>query len=90
MLFPICRTAVVAPRPSQKLQHSISRLSCWPPPTIIPLRDCGLEIKEWRAASYSHLTQSLITLAYLFPLSILTVGPGRGSLLPLSKVGAGK
>ncbi|KAB0407640.1 hypothetical protein E2I00_011624 [Balaenoptera physalus] len=33
------------------------------PPTIIPLRECGLEIKPRRAASYCHLTQSLTALA---------------------------
>ncbi|KAF5921390.1 hypothetical protein HPG69_019441, partial [Diceros bicornis minor] len=52
------------------------------PPTVIPLRESGLEIKEWRAASYCHLTQSLIALAYLLPLSILSVGSGSESLFP--------
>lgn len=52
------------------------------PPTIIPLRERGLENKEWRAASYCHLTQSLIALACLLPLSIFSVGSRSGSLLP--------
>ncbi|XP_063549729.1 uncharacterized protein [Gorilla gorilla gorilla] len=51
-----------------------------------PTRECGLGIKAWRAASYCHLTQSLITLAYLSPLSVLGMGSHCGSLFPFTKV----
>lgn len=58
-------------------------------PTIIPLRDCGLEIKERRAASYDHLTQSLITLPIFSPSPSLPWGQEVGHSFFLSEVTAG-
>lgn len=69
MLFPtsICRTAVVAPCSSQKPSVPSQGSLAGSLPIVIPSRECGLEIKEWRAASYCHLTQSLVTLPIFFP-----------------------
>ena len=85
-LIPVCGTALTVSYSSPKPQHFVSRFSCSPSPIpIIPMRENGLAIKEWRVASYCPLSQSLITPAYLCPPSILAGGSRSELFLPRNR-----